>query len=120
MKTRKLLGLVAMATLTTTSFSQNWITGGNAPRPGPQCVDGTNNILGPQANVPIRIQTNGIQRAIVTTGAPLSSWAGNFGDGLRIIAAGGTNAHLDLFTSNTNGGSETHARFGGSGQVSGR
>lgn len=76
--------------------------------------------IGFNNNFPLSIRTNGIERALFTTGAPLSSWAGNFGDGLRIIAAGGTNAHLDLFTSNTNGGSETHARFGGSGQVSGR
>ncbi len=92
--------------------AQDWNTGGNNAPPG--AVLGTNN------NQPLRIRTNGIQRAIVTTGAPLSSWAGNFGDGLRIIAAGGTNAHLDLFTSNNTGGSEIHARFGGSGQVSGQ
>ena len=68
----------------------------------------------------MQIRTNGIQRAIFTTGAPLNSWNGNFGDGLRILGAGGTNAHLDLFTSNNLGGSETHARFGFSGQISGQ
>ena len=114
----KLIGAMAFSLLSTASFSQDWLVGGNNLLQ----MGGNPPILGTMAgnNQPLNLHTNGIQRAIVTTGAPLSSWAGNFGDGLRIIAAGGTNAHLDLFTSNTNGGSETHARFGGSGQVSGR
>lgn len=76
---------------------------------------GTNN------NFPINIYTFGTLRARFTTGNALSSLVGNSGDGLRIIdpMAGGA-GHLDLFTSNLNGGNETHVVWGGSGQVSGQ
>jgi hypothetical protein len=62
MKKITLLGAVAFLLLGTTSYAQNWRTGGNAPCPGPQCVDNTNNILGTMGNVPINIVTNGVNR----------------------------------------------------------
>ncbi len=58
----KLAGTLVLSLLTASTFAQNWRTGGNVPCPGPQCVDNTNNILGPIDNVPLRIITNNTQR----------------------------------------------------------
>lgn len=64
---------------------------------------GGNNIFGTRWNSDIWIMTNNTIKARFTHNNDLSSWAGNFGDGLRIIAPAGTSGHLDLFTSNTAG-----------------
>jgi hypothetical protein len=112
----KLAGTLAFSLLTVSTFAQEWRVGGNTNIQ----LGGVPPILGTIGNNPLRIITSNIERARFTTGAPLNSWNGNFGDGLRIFGAGGTNAHLDLFTSNNAGGQETHARFGNSGQVSGQ
>jgi hypothetical protein len=87
-----------------------------------QLLNGGGNNLGTSSsyNAPINIFTNGIFRAQFTTGGALGSWMNNFGDGLRILPPPGQSGSLDLFTSNNNGGSETHAVFGGSGQISGQ
>ena len=112
----RILTIGLLSLLSTSSFSQGqfWRINGN------NNTNAAFNFLGTTTNDGLTIRTNSIPRAQFTTGAPLNSWNGNFGDGLRIIAADGTNAHLDLFTSNNVGGQETHARFGFSGQVSGQ
>jgi hypothetical protein len=85
-------------------------------------LNGGGNVLGTSTlyNAPINIFTWGIHRAQFTTGNALNSWNGNFGDGLVIFAPPGTTGDLSLFTSNNVGGNETHAVFGGSGQISGQ
>lgn len=93
-----------------------WYRGGNNLG-GPA---GGNNILGTRWASDIWIMTNNIVTARFTQGDVLTSWQGNAGDGLSIIAPPGSTGNLDLFTSNNAGGSETHAVFGGSGQVSGQ
>lgn len=112
----KLAGSLVFTILTASTFAQDWRVGGNTNFQ----LGGVPPILGTIGNFPLRIITSNIERARFTTGAPLNSWNGNFGDGLRIFGAGGSNAHLDLFTSNNSGGNETHARFGDSGQISGQ
>lgn len=63
MKPLKLASIVVCSLLTTAAFSQNWQLGGN----GLPQLNSTNNILGSDntANLPLRVQTNGIQRTIV-------------------------------------------------------
>ena len=96
-----------------------WFRGGNN-NVGPA---GNNNIFGTMWNSPIHIFTSSTHRATWTINNSLSSWAGNFGDGLRIhnqtplFPSGG---NLDLFTSFNAGQNETHIRFGNNGQVSGQ
>ncbi|MCO5259814.1 MAG: hypothetical protein M9916_06690 [Crocinitomicaceae bacterium] len=80
------------------------------------------NNFGTYNNYPINIFTNTTFRAQFTTGNALSSFSGNFGDGLRIVnqAPFPTDGNLDLFTSYNNGGNETHIVWGGNGQISGQ
>jgi hypothetical protein len=61
----KLAGVITFSLLSVSTFAQNWRTGGNIPCPGLDCVDATNNILGPQANVPLRFHTNNTQRMTI-------------------------------------------------------
>lgn len=72
MKTLKLLSIIICSILTTSTFAQNWRLGGNTVFPGGgiNSVNATNNIMGTVAgaNFPIRIVTNGIQRATINNG----------------------------------------------------
>ena len=95
----------------------DWRKGGNnGTPPGQPPILGTN----ASWNQPILIHTNGVHIATFTNTNSLTSWAGNAGKGLSIIAPPGTAGSLDLFTSSNAGAGETHARFGNSGQVSGQ
>ena len=84
--------------------------------------NGAGTSFGTSNNFPINIYTNSTLRARFTTGSALTSLTGNFGDGLRIVDPFGGSGNLDLFTSGpgSNGGNETHARFGANGQMSGQ
>jgi len=63
MKTKRLLCLVAFATLTTSSFAQDWQQGGNGLFPPPFSVaNPVNQRLGTTANFPFRFITTDIQR----------------------------------------------------------
>ena len=94
-----------------------WYRGGNFPinanPPGA-------NILGTRWASDIWIMTNNNSIARFTQSNALSSLTGDAGDGLRIIDLAGGAGNLDLFTSQTSGGNETHARFGNNGQISGQ
>ncbi|MCB9360677.1 MAG: hypothetical protein H6587_03490 [Flavobacteriales bacterium] len=57
----RILGFILCSSLTVSTYAQNWTLGGNASPP----LNGTNNILGTNANFPINIVTNGIQRVKV-------------------------------------------------------
>lgn len=76
-----------------------------------------NRFIGFTNNFPLQVRTNGITRAIFTTGNALNSVVGNTGDGLRIVnpTPNVNTGHLDMFTSNINGGNETHIVWGSSG-----
>ncbi|WP_430403761.1 hypothetical protein [Fluviicola sp.] len=110
------IGLVLISTINGfTSFSQEWLYN--------NLITGQNgSVLGTSQNYPINIYTSNTFRAQFTTNNALSSLTGNFGDGLRIIDPTGGAGNLDLFTSgpNSNGGNETHAKFGTNGQISGQ
>lgn len=108
--------IIAFSALANFGYSQPWIKGGNGPTPPGPSILGTN----AQWNQPILIHTFGNHIATFTNTNSLTSWAGNAGKGLSIIAPPGSSGNLDLFTSNNLGSSETHAVFGGSGQVSGQ
>ena len=94
--------------------AQNWLSNGALNNGIFGNTFGTNN------NFPINIYTNSTLRARFTTGGALTSLVGNYGDGLRIIDPLGGPGNLDLFTSGSAGGNETHARFGSNGQISGQ
>ncbi|WP_343635776.1 tail fiber domain-containing protein [Fluviicola sp.] len=64
--------------------------------------------------------TNDINIARFTHNNALTSLVGNSGDGLRILDPLSGPGNLDLFTSSSPGGNETHIVWGGSGQVSGQ
>lgn len=112
MNTKYALAVILFASFNSV-FSQS-TTAGNTQN------FGQTNFIGYTNNFPLNILTNNVPRAQFTTGNALNSWLGNFGDGLRIFDPSGGGGHLDLFTSGNAGGNETHARFGGSGQVSGQ
>lgn len=69
--------------VTTSNFA--WYRGGN--NPGGSA--GFNNILGTRWNSDIWIMTNSTIKARFTHNNVLSSWSGNLGDGLRIVAPAG-------------------------------
>ena len=91
-------------------------------RAGNTNSDGNNNVLGTRWASDIWIMTDGVNRARFTHNSALVSFTGDAGDGLRINNTGANAAqgNLDLFTSNSNGQNETHARFGISGIISGQ
>ena len=97
-----------------------WVMGGNA---NPILLANPNsNQLGTNVPIPLDIVTDASRRAQFTVGDDLSSFGGN-GDGLRIFNPMGTglvHGNLDLFTSNSNGGNETHIVWGQSGQIIGQ
>jgi hypothetical protein len=89
MKNKKLL-LSLILVSCSNLFAQPWQTMiGNTPN--------SFGYFGTTNAQPIRIKTNGIHRALFTTGSALSSISGNNGDGLRILdpIPGGI-GHLDL------------------------
>jgi len=96
-------------------YGQQWNTNGLNPF-------GNGNSFGTSWNAPINIYTGNTFRAQFTTNGALTSLVGNIGDGLRIIDPTGGAGNLDLFTSGpgSNGGNETHTRFGNNGQISGQ
>ncbi|MCB9188852.1 MAG: hypothetical protein H6599_06175 [Flavobacteriales bacterium] len=70
MKTRKLLGLVALTTLTSATYAQDWKLGGNTNF-GPPAISGlvsNSNYLGSLQNTPIVFGTNGTQRVLIDNG----------------------------------------------------
>lgn len=79
----KLAGVVAFSLFSVSTFAQNWRTGGNAPCPGPQCVDNTNNILGTIDNVPLRVITNNVQRLHINQNIGLTSGFIGMGNGFN-------------------------------------
>ncbi|MBA3986721.1 MAG: hypothetical protein H0X63_09150 [Flavobacteriales bacterium] len=54
----KLSGAIIFSLLSISAFSQNWQLGGN----NPPALNATNNILGTNSNLPLRIHTNGVER----------------------------------------------------------
>lgn len=97
-----------------TTSQQYWSRGGNNSQ------NGTNNVFGTRWNSDIWIMTNNQFTGRFTQGNILSSVTADFGNGLRILPPPGSSGNLDLFTTGTNGLNETHARFGGSGIISGQ
>lgn len=93
-----------------------WYRGGNTPVGSAA----SNNIFGTRWQSDIFIMTNSFNIAQFTHGSILSSVTSDFGNGLRILPPAGNTGNLDLFTSGNSGQNETHARFGGSGIVSGQ
>ncbi|MBI2259950.1 MAG: hypothetical protein HYU67_13755 [Flavobacteriia bacterium] len=102
-----------MSLLTSSTFAQDWRLGGN----NPPVLNSSNNILGTNSSLPIRIVTNSTHRALFTTGNALSTITGDSGDGLRIVnPVNGTAGELDLFTSANSGQNETHIVWGAVGK----
>jgi len=97
-----------------------WARGGNFNN-GPA---GSNNIFGTFFNSDIFVYTDSKKLLTFTRGNFLTSQgstgqSANFGNGIRIFdPTSGNGSHLDLFTSNSSGGDESHIVLGEMGQLS--
>jgi hypothetical protein len=97
-----------------------WVRGGNFDN-GPA---GFNNIFGTFFNSDIFVYTDSKKLLTFTRGNFLTSQgsngqSANYGNGIRIFdPTSGNGSHLDMFTSNSSGGDESHIVFGEMGQLS--
>ena len=75
-------GIFAFSLFSISAFAQNnnWELGGNNGFP-PNAVNTSNNILGTNINIPLRIATSGTPRLFVNTGAGYVGMGNTFGNG---------------------------------------